>query len=80
MDISLLFKTKKTDKGGAEQTSFVGQTGNTSLSNVSKITKQVTGEKVTNVAKKDGSVTGVTENYLVDFVPKDAFKGGEIPL
>jgi hypothetical protein len=80
MSTFLLFKTKKTEKAGKEESNFVGQTGDTSLPNVSKITKKVTNEAVTNVSKKEGSVTGVTENFYVDFVPKDAFKAGEIPL
>jgi len=79
MSIFLLFRTKKETQRTNADTEFIGQAGDNSIPKVSAITKKVTGEPVTNIAKKSGSRTGITKNYLVDFVDKDAFKGGQIP-
>lgn len=66
----ILVTEKETDK-----TTIAGQVNNRNISTVSAIAKKITGEKATNVSKRDGIVTATTKNFHVDFTGK-----GNLPL
>lgn len=64
----LIFKTKKKDD---ESVTFVGQSGNNKLSTVSKLTQTATNQDVTHITAGQHGKTGVTDDYFVDFIPKE---------
>ena len=68
----LVFKTKK----GSKTTKAVAVAHDSSTQNISEVTSEITGEKVTgfNKNKTTETITAKTQNFIVDFVP------GEIPL
>lgn len=66
----IIFRTKK---GG--ETIIAGQTGDTSLSSVSDITKKATGERPTHITGGDNWRTGHTENFDVELIDKEIVRG-----
>lgn len=64
-----IFRTNKKTK----ESMPAGQVGDNSTPTVRKVTEKCTGERCNHITyKKDSEIiTGVTESYQVDFIPKD---------
>ena len=76
MNIFAIFRTKK----GTDQAQFAGQVSELVKQKATAVAKKVTGEKAKSMTCCDGDVATVsTENYRVDFAPKEVLRGFSKP-
>lgn len=76
MNIFAIFKTNK----GTDKAQFAGQVSELDKQKATAVAKKVTGEPAKSMTCCDGEVATVsTENYRVDFAPKDVLRGFKKP-
>ena len=76
MSTFAIFRTKK----GTDQAQFAGQVSELDKQKATAVASKVTGEKAKSMTCCDGDVASVsTENYRVDFAPKEVLRGFSKP-